>query len=219
MSDHTNEFLTVAQVMQWLRDLRDACETAREELNALDAIGDGDHGDEMARGFAAAVQEAEALNEPHICDVLDAAAVGLLKSSAGAGCRAFGRALFEAGRSLALAYEMDLAQLAAIMMAALRMIENRGRVQVGHKTLIDAWVPAVQALDDAAARKVSLAEGLRAGAEAARIGADSTIPLPAVHGRAATAAGRGEGHIDPGAETTVLFFASLAHLVEAEDCA
>ena len=129
----------------------------------------------------------------------------------------WGSALRRAGRSLGDAAEIDGAQLAAAIDAALAAIKELGAAAVGDKTIVDALEPAAAALRDAVGAGQPLSRAVAAAAAAAEEGARATLPLQARKGRASYLGERSIGHQDPGATSTALIMRALERAVSRED--
>lgn len=194
----------------WLRLAAERITAASDHLSALDrAIGDGDHGVNMARGFQALSPKLD--ERASIADTLKLAATTLMSTVGGAAGPLYGsaflRAAGKAGKGLTSA---DLIEL---LDAARGGIVARGKAEVGEKTMVDAWAPAVEA-----ARKhadVSPHELLVAVAAAAEDAAAATEPLKATKGRASYLGERSIGHRDPGAESTAILLRAAADAAAA----
>lgn len=200
----------VAWVEAWLRRSAEVISANRSELNTLDRdIGDGDHGENMDRGFQAAVPKLDALPADRTpSDILKLMATTLISTVGGAAGPLYGTAYLKAA-PVATA-ELDGRTIAALLAAARDGIVLRGKAEVGDKTMIDAWTPAVEAAEQAAEAGVDAAGVLAAAADAAEAGAVATEPLVARKGRASYLGDRAIGHRDPGAQSTALLLRAAA---------
>ncbi|MEY9949810.1 dihydroxyacetone kinase subunit DhaL [Kitasatospora sp. GAS1066B] len=198
----------------WLRAAAAAVERRHEELTALDAaIGDGDHGSNLRRGFAAVIAALDALPaDASPGTVLSKAGSTLISKVGGASGPLYGSALRGVGAALP-APSADLTELAQALRAGLGAVQKLGGAVVGDKTMVDAFEPAVAALERAAFDGFTLREASALAAEAAEAGARATIPLQARKGRASYLGPRSIGHQDPGATSTALLFRALADAV------
>ncbi|MCP2335520.1 dihydroxyacetone kinase subunit DhaL [Actinomadura rupiterrae] len=197
----------------WIRRAAELVAADADRLTRLDAeIGDGDHGLNLNRGFAAAAETLPEDAPPG--KVLIAAGRAIVSKTGGASGPLYGTALRRAGKALADEPDASAEQLAGALDAALLGIRELGEAQVGDKTMVDALTPAVEAF--AAASGKGLAAAAEAAADAAGQGAESTVPLVARKGRASYLGERSAGHLDPGAASTVLLFRALADVL-AED--
>src|SRR6478735_9575667 len=202
----------VAWAVDWVRRSAQTIADHRDELVELDRqIGDGDHGENLDRGFRAVVIKLDALPEPpaEIGDVLKLVATTLMSTVGGAAGPLYGTAYLRAAKATAAA-DLDSAGVVALIEAALDGIVARGKAHTGEKTMVDAWTPAAEAAVAAADAGGSPADVLAAAASAAARGAESTIPLAATKGRASYLGERSIGHLDPGARSTELLLAEAA---------
>ena len=211
MADTT--VVTSAQVEAWLRAAAGELNAHADELTALDsAIGDADHGTNMARGFAAVVDKLDATGDdsPGIQPLLKSVGMTLISKVGGASGSLYGTLFLDMGKAAPDAAEIGVADFASVVAAGVAGVVGRGHAAVGDKTMIDALEPAVSALTDAAASGASAADAARAAAEAAAIGRDSTVPLVARKGRASYLGERSAGHLDPGAASATILVQTLA---------
>lgn len=198
----------------WVRAIAAAVEKEQARLTELDsAIGDGDHGSNLQRGFAAAVTALDGLRPEGPGAVLTKTGTTLISKVGGASGPLYGKAFRAIGA--ALPGPADPAGLAEALAAGLDAVRALGKAQPGDKTIVDAWTPAVAAFRAAAASGATLPEAASAAAEAAEQGAHDTIPLQARKGRASYLGERSTGHQDPGATSTALLFHALAAVTTA----
>lgn len=209
--------LDVAWAMRWVRRSAEVVAEHRTELIELDRqIGDGDHGENMHRGFSATVARLDALDdEPsQVGDVLKLLATTLMSTVGGAAGPLYGTAYLRAAKVTGLT-ELDSGAVVAMLEAGLEGIVARGKATTGEKTMVDAWSPAVAAAVHAADRGDGPAAVLDAAAQAAADGAEATIPLVATKGRASYLGERSAGHADPGATSTALLLRAAADAAQA----
>jgi dihydroxyacetone kinase-like protein len=176
-----------------------------DELTALDsAIGDGDHGYNMKRGFEALAGEADALSAKPFGEALKAAGMKLVMTVGGASGPLFGTLLMTLGKEIGEA--PDRAAFNAAFRKAVDSVATRGKSEKGQKTMLDVLCPVADALDGggdgAAIIKV---------ADAA---ADATIPVVASRGRASFLGERSAGHMDPGSRSVALMVRTIAEFME-----
>ena len=192
-----------------------AMEENRKYLTKLDSeIGDGDHGNNMRRGFAAALERLGTTQPNSPADVLKAVSMALIGKVGGAAGPLYGTAFLRASTALP-GGEVSPEDAASALEAALGGIKQRGKAEVGDKTILDALTPAVAAGKEAAESSgATVASVFRAAAEAAEKGAESTVPLTARKGRASYLGARAEGHKDPGATSTQLLLDAAARALE-----
>lgn len=200
----------------WARDwiVRSAAVIAehRVELITLDReIGDGDHGENMDRGFSAVVAKLADLGDDAVpADVLRLVASTLISTVGGASGPLVGTAFLKAAGSIAGKADLDGAAIVGLLTAARDGVVLRGKAEVGDKTMIDAWTPAVDAASEALGAGRTEAEILDAAASAAEAGAAATEPLVARKGRASYLGERAIGHRDPGAQSSALLVRAAA---------
>lgn len=184
------------------------------ELTRLDReIGDGDHGENMNRGFKAVVAKLDA--DPGMTPgaILKLVAMTLMSTVGGASGPLYGTAFLRAATAVGDAGQLDAGAVGAALAAALGGVQARGKAVPGDKTMVDALVPAVEAAEGA--RGDSVAEVLQAAAAAAQDAVATTIPLVARKGRASYLGERSAGHADPGATSTAVILRALAGAARA----
>jgi dihydroxyacetone kinase-like protein len=184
--------------------LADTIASHAEELTALDqAIGDGDHGLNMKRGFEAVRADAAIAAKP-LPDALKAIGTKLVMTVGGASGPLFGTLFLALGKELPA--EPDRAALAAAFAKAVDAVAARGKSQAGQKTMLDVLYP--------------VASGLSAGKPAIELAAiadaavDGTKPMKATRGRASFLGDRSIGHVDPGARSSALLIRAVAEALE-----
>jgi dihydroxyacetone kinase-like protein len=200
--------LTAETVIRWLENCAKTFQAKKDELTQLDAaIGDADHGANMARGFNAVTGKLSGMKGQDIGGIFKTVAMTLISTVGGASGPLYGTFFLMSANGANGKKELSAAELSAVFNAGLQGLMNRGKAVVGEKTMVDALVPAVEALkptgDD------SLGDALARAVEAARKGADSTVPLVAKKGRASYLGERSAGHLDPGAASSVLLLEAL----------
>lgn len=197
---------------QWLDLLAEVYTKNKDYLTELDsAIGDADHGINMARGFTS-VKEAMAKAPPaDIPGLFKLASMTLIKTVGGASGPLYGTLFMKAG-PLLKDTPVSIAALAAAFEAGVEGIKKMGKSSPGEKTMLDAWVPALDALKAAAGE--SDKDALAKAAAAARQGAEATIPMLATKGRASYLGERSIGHQDPGATSTAMMLEALAQVAQ-----
>jgi dihydroxyacetone kinase-like protein len=201
-------------VLRWIRDFAQEIEAHREELVRLDtAIGDGDHGTNMARGMRKAVEKLDTLEGADVGATLKAVGMALVSSVGGAAGPLYGTLFMQMGTASAGREELDLAAWTQALEAALTGVQARGKAQPGDKTMVDALLPALEALRSAP--DADLADALERSAQAAEEGMAATIPMEARKGRASYLGPRSVGHQDPGATSSHLLLRSAARAVAA----
>ncbi len=176
-----------------------------DELTELDqAIGDGDHGINMKRGFEAVRAEASATAEKPLPDALKAIGTQLVMKVGGASGPLYGTLFMSLGKAIA----SDASNLSDAFASAVEAVKARGKSQPGQKTMLDVLAPVQLALAEGGP---GLEDRLPVVAAAA---ADATIPMLATRGRASFLGERSIGHMDPGARSSALIVASLCRALE-----
>jgi len=205
-------------VTSWMHEIDSAVRAERDHLVQLDAaIGDGDHGTNMVRGFEAVVQALDADTGSPPGKLLILAGRTLVSTVGGASGPLWGSALRSGGRVLGDQPTFDGRQLVEVLAAALASIKDLGTAAIGDKTMVDALEPAVETLRAKLEEGASLDHALEEAAAAAENGMRATIPLQARKGRASYLGERSVGHQDPGATSTALIIRALVKAV-GPDC-
>ena len=199
-----------------IKEMAAAMEENRKHLTKLDSeIGDGDHGNNMHRGFQAALERLEGTELQTPADVLKAVSTALVGKVGGAAGPLYGTAFLRASTSLSGKEDLSSEDVAEAMEAALGGVKQRGKAEEGDKTMIDALAPAVAAAKEAASSGKGVGEVSREAAEAAGEGSEATVPLTARRGRASYLGERAAGHMDPGARSTYLLLDAAARALGA----
>lgn len=203
--------LDVDWALRWMRTAAQVVAEHRAHLVELDRqIGDGDHGENLDRGFRAVLVRLDDAAPPeHVGDVLKLAATTLMSTVGGAAGPLYGTAFLRAAKATAVA-RLDARSTVAMLEAALDGVVARGKASTGEKTMVDAWSPAVAAAAEAAEAGADAGQVLAAAADAAAEGAAATEPMVATKGRASYLGERSAGHRDPGAESSALLLRAAA---------
>ncbi|MFG1816243.1 dihydroxyacetone kinase subunit DhaL [Kribbella sp. NPDC049174] len=195
----------------WLRDAATVLHDNAAYLTELDsAIGDADHGANMDRGFQAIVAVLDESTFGSADELMKKAGMTLVSKVGGASGPLYGTFFLRFGTALAGASPITPEVIGEAFKAGVGGILQRGKAELGDKTMYDAWAPALDAYDAAVAGGSDLGGALNAAAEAAAKGRDATIPLVARKGRASYLGDRSAGHQDPGATSTTLLLESAA---------
>lgn len=196
--------LDAAWAQRWIELAAADIAEQRDYLVDLDrAIGDGDHGENMDRGFTAALEALGQGQPGSVAEVLKTVARTLMSTVGGAAGPLYGTAFLRASKAAGDG-ELDGAGVAAMIAGALDGIQARGKATTGEKTMVDAWTPALEAARAAAEAGSDPVAVLEAAATAAEAGAAATEPMRATKGRASYLGERSIGHLDPGAVSTSL---------------
>jgi dihydroxyacetone kinase-like protein len=195
-------------VLDWMKRYAAEIKEHREELVRLDAaIGDGDHGTNMDRGMSNVMERLQGSEQPDAGAVLKTVSMALVSKVGGAAGPLYGTLFLRMAAGLEGYSETDLAGYTAAWRRGLEGVQARGKAEAGDKTMVDALIPAVEALEGAS----ELDSGLREAAEGARRGMEATIPMIARKGRASYLGERSKDHQDPGATSSFYL-----HLTAAE---
>ena len=206
--------LTRDHIVRWITHLAAVLEENKDYLTQLDAaIGDADHGINMDRGFKKVLSQLPSVQDKDIGTILKTVGMALISSVGGAGGPLYGTLFMRAGMAVGSKYELTAEDLVAMWRAAVEGVIQRGRAQLGDKTMVDALLPAVEAMQQALAQGGDIVAILQAGVAAAEKGRDATIPLVARKGRASYLGERSAGHLDPGATSSHLLLKTLLDVV------
>jgi dihydroxyacetone kinase-like protein len=208
MSDGT---VSLDRLVAWLERFGDVVTEQRGYLTELDsAIGDADHGANMARGMAAVTAKIGASPAGAADELFKSVGMTLVTSVGGASGPLYGTFFLRMGMAAGPVTELDGPALGAALRAGLDGVVARGKAEAGDKTMFDAMAPALDAYDQAVATGATIAAAAAAAADAAALGRDATVPLVARKGRASYLGERSAGHLDPGATSTAFLFRALA---------
>ncbi len=200
----------------WIVTAAEVIEANRDHLTQLDAaIGDADHGINLARGFTAVLGALDAASPQAPGAILTLTGNTLISKVGGASGPLYGTAFRRAGKALGDAADADLPALSAALDAALAGVQQLGAAREGDKTMVDALAAATRAFGKAIAEGAAESEALAALAEAAEAGAEATISMQALKGRASYLGPRSVGHEDPGAVSTALILGALRDAARA----
>jgi phosphoenolpyruvate---glycerone phosphotransferase subunit DhaL len=213
------ETFDVAAASVWLHGFADRIADEKDWLTELDsAIGDGDHGINMHRGMSAVA--AELADQPSdLATLFKRTGMRLVSSVGGASGPLYGTFFLRMAAAAGDAAILDGPGLATTFRAGCDGVVARGKAELGEKTMLDALLPAADALEAALAEDQSPPDALKAAAEAARAGRESTIPMQATKGRASYLGERSIGHLDPGAASATLLIETLADAVASDPVA
>lgn len=199
--------MTKEAVLRWLEALQQVFAENRERLTELDsAIGDADHGINMDRGFSAVQADLGAHPPADIQVILQGVAAALIRHVGGASGPLYGTFFLRAAAACAGKTELEPADVAELFQAGIEGVAQRGKAVAGDKTMLDALLPAVEAMRKGG----SMAEMLDRAAAAAEQGMLATIPMQARKGRASYLGARSMGHQDPGATSSYLLLKAAA---------
>lgn len=192
--------ITPEQMFQAMENICDTIETEKEYLSELDgAIGDGDHGVNMAKCFRKVKEQLEDTRDKGFNEIINGVGMVVLNSVGGAMGALYGTFFLKLGQKTAGRTTLVLSDLVTMFQTAEQGILDIGKASPGDKTLVDTLSPAVRALETAEKDGSSLAEALMAFDTAAKAGMESTKDMLAKMGRASRLGERTIGHQDPGA--------------------
>jgi dihydroxyacetone kinase-like protein len=207
--------VTKDQIVQWLEKSAVVLNQNREYLTRLDSdIGDADHGSNMDRGFKKVVEKLPTVADKDIGNILKTVGMTLISSVGGASGPLYGTFYMRSGMAAANKEELNAEDVVELLQAGVDGIIQRGRAQVGDKTMVDALTPAMEALRAAVADGKDSLEAIRAAVAAAEQGMKDTTPLQARKGRASYLGERSIGHQDPGATSSYLILNALLETLE-----
>jgi dihydroxyacetone kinase-like protein len=200
-------------LLRWFSALQKVFAENRQPLTDLDsAIGDGDFGISLDRGFTAVEAELTANPPADIRAVFQNVATVLIKTMGGSSGPLFGTFFLRAGATCAAKSELAPADVVALFQAGVEGLQQRGKAVLGDKTMLDALLPAVDAMRGALEAGSGLSEILQRGTTAAEAGSRATITMQARKGRGSYLGERSIGHQDPGATASYLLLKAAAEV-------
>lgn len=186
----------------------------RDMLNELDsAMGDGDHGTGISTAFNAATEELKGLSDADVMTVLKETANALMNRMGGASGALYGTFFLKAALKAKGKTALSKTDMEQLLQAGLEGVKQRGKSDIGDKTMIDALSPAV----DAFSAEDNLLKAWESAAKSAKNGAENTKNMIAKHGRAKFAGERSRGHIDAGASSIALMFEAIHDYWKEQD--
>jgi len=203
--------VTLDQLTGWLRRFHELVIKNQVELTELDsAIGDADHGINMARGMNAVIDKLDGGQPARVNDLFKTVAMTLVMSVGGASGPLYGTFFLRFAGAAGPAIELDAEALHMALRAGLTGVVERGKAEPGDKTMVDALSPALEAMEAVIKKGGDLVAAVMAARDAAAAGRDATVPMVARKGRASYLGERSAGHMDPGAASMSLLFDALA---------
>lgn len=200
--------ITKQQIVQWLEDSADVFQNEQDFLTELDReIGDSDHGLNMNRGFQKVKEKLPSVADKDIGTILKTTGMTLLSSIGGASGPLYGTFFIRAATSAMSKEELNLIELTKMLQDGMDGIVQRGRAEVGDKTMIDTWNGIMTSLKQD--QNINVYDALNTAVANAEVAMKSTIPMQARKGRASYLGERSIGHQDPGATSTYLLFTAL----------
>ena len=184
----------VEKVSQWIELFGEKVTENKDLLNKLDtAIGDGDHGSNLTRGAAAVKEKAAETDYDNLSEVFKDVGMTLVSKVGGASGPLYGSAFINMAKT---AKETD--NIGEILASGLEGIQKRGHAEAGEKTMVDEWIPVIEAIKNNTLSIDKIDEAL-----------NSTKDMKATKGRASYLGDRSVGHIDPGAQSSAYLFEAL----------
>ncbi len=205
--------ITREDVVGWMNTLQRVFEFKKQELTELDsAIGDADHGINMDRGFTAVKSELSKMDSMDLRSLFKMIAMTLINSVGGASGPLYGTLFLKGAETCQQKQELAAEDLVAFFEAGVKGLMQRGKAQQNDKTMVDAWIPAVDAMKKAMENGADVHSVMEHGAAAAQEGMRRTIPMLARKGRASYLGERSVGHQDPGATSSYFMIQTAADL-------
>ena len=203
--------MNTEKIIQIILKMSHRMEQEKQFLTDLDnAIADGDHGINMARGFSAVETKIADFGEKDIGTVLKTAGMTLVSAVAGSAGPLYGTAFMRSGMVMNGKTEMIVSDFIDCLKAAVEGVMQRGKAVRGEKTMLDAMIPALEAMENAVADGLTDKEVIRCGVEAAQNGVEFTKTIAATKGRASYIGERSIGHQDPGATSFTYMLEEIA---------
>jgi dihydroxyacetone kinase-like protein len=207
--------VTKKQIVRWLENTATVLEENKAYLTELDSpIGDADHGINMNRGFKKVMEKLPPVADTDIGNILKTTGMTLISSVGGASGPLYGTFYMRGGMAVMSKEELSTEDLFKLLQAGVEGVVQRGRAQLGDKTMYDAWAPALESMERSLENGEDALTFLREAVAAAEQGMKDTIPLQAKKGRASYLGERSIGHQDPGATSSYLILKALLEAVE-----
>ncbi len=198
------------KLLQILDNISDRIIENKMLLNDLDtAIGDGDHGINMSRGFTNVKEKLKELKDSDLTTILNTVAMTLVSVVGGASGPLYGTAFMKSAAAIKGKNDLDAEDFLAILKASIDGIQMRGKAEEGEKTMLDSLLPACKAYEAAIASKTSASEALQTAIIAAKQGVEYTKTIKATKGRASYLGDRSIGHADPGATSAAIILEAI----------
>lgn len=209
----TGTGLSIEQISKWIRLSAEAMTENRTYLTELDAaIGDADHGANMARGMKVAVEKLDQADVDSFDAIGKTVGMALVSNVGGASGPLYGTFFLKFGQAAGDVDELDVETLAAAFRAGVDGVKQRGKADKGDKTMLDVLLPVADTLEAHADGEI--ADAIASAVDAAREGRDSTIDMVAHKGRASYLGERAKGHLDPGSASATLIIEALATVIQ-----
>ncbi|WP_099159790.1 dihydroxyacetone kinase subunit DhaL [Virgibacillus ndiopensis] len=201
------DIFQVGHALEWMAKTNEKVQDNKEYLTSLDqAIGDGDHGINMARGFEEVMKKINGVAYQHVADVMKDVAMTLMSKVGGAAGPLYGTAFLKLSMTFK-GSEVDNASFSKGIEDALNGVKQRGKADVGEKTLVDVWTAVANAFRE------NKGFGGEVILQAAKSAMEDSKDIKATKGRAAYLGDRSIGHLDPGSVSSFYLFESLAEVI------
>lgn len=202
--------ITKHQIVQWLQDFATQIEQNKDYLTELDAaIGDADHGINMERGFKKVMSQLPSVADKDIGSILKSVSMTLISSVGGASGPLYGTFFLRASTVAVDKQQLTDREIVSLLQAGLDGVLQRGKAQLGDKTMVDVLSPSVDALAQAVGEGKNTLAAMQQAVVAAEQAMKDTIPMLARKGRASYLGERSVGHQDPGATSAYLMLKCL----------
>jgi len=206
--------LSKTQILQWLQALATVLEQNKDYLTELDAaIGDADHGINMHRGFQKVISHLPTVADKDIGSILKTVSMTLISNVGGASGPLYGTFFLRASTVTANKQELTAADTVEMLKAGVDGVIQRGKANLGDKTMLDVLKPALDALSQAVNEGATIQEAWQKTVAIAEEAKNNTIPLIAKKGRASYLGERSVGHLDPGATSSHLMLKTLGDTI------
>lgn len=206
--------VTKEQILQWLQSVATVIEQNKDYLTELDsAIGDADHGINMNRGFQKVVSQLATVADKDIGSIFKTVSMTLISSVGGASGPLYGTMFLRGSTAVANKSELIDEDMVLLFEAFVDGVVQRGKANLGDKTMLDSLAPATEAFKQAIATNLTTVEALEKAVAAAEEGMKNTIPIVAKKGRSSYLGDRSAGHQDPGATSVYFILRTLLETV------
>ena len=205
------EKISTQDFIKILNDICESIEKQKDYLSELDrAIGDGDHGVTMSIGWTAVKEKLSSINSNEgfqkICTQIASSFLSAVGASAGP---LYATALMRGGIAIKDKDFLDALSFSLFLDAAAKGIKDRGKAEIGDKTMLDVWIPAAEEMKKQANNGVNLMDALDSTVKSARNAMNKTKDLLSKKGRSSKLGKRSIGHIDPGAASSFVIINSI----------
>jgi dihydroxyacetone kinase-like protein len=202
--------ITTTELVPIILDIAKVIEENKQLLSDLDAaIGDGDHGHNMARGFEAVTKKLSETPPANVGEAFKTTAMALISNVGGASGPLYGTLFLRAGAASEGINVLDLTGFIRCLREGITGVQTRGKAEIGEKTMLDVLIPVLASLEKDSAAGVMCRDALKNAAAMARDRAERTKDIIATKGRASYLGERSIGHIDPGAMSSCLMIQTV----------